>query len=66
MDVARSIMGERVVRVLDALVEERGKSSVIVVDDGRELTSIYREATLRAVRSPGTVRLAVELESSEF
>ena len=39
MDVAQSITGERVVRVLDQLVEHRGKPSVIVVDNGPEFTS---------------------------
>lgn len=39
MDVAQSITGERVVRVLDQVVEERGKPSVIVVDNSPEFTS---------------------------
>jgi putative transposase len=39
MDVAQSITGERVVRVLHQVVEYRGKPSVIVVDNGPEFTS---------------------------
>jgi len=39
IEVARSIPGERVVRVLDRLIEERGKPSLIVMDNGPEFTS---------------------------
>jgi len=39
MDVAQSITGERVVRVLDQLVQERGRPAVIAVDDGPAFTS---------------------------
>lgn len=39
IEVAKSIPGERVVRVLERLVAERGRPEVIVMDNGPEFTS---------------------------